>query len=157
LRLWRHTHPARLWFTGCSGGSGESTLAALLPGARPTEHRWPVIPGAPARVVLVARTSAEGLLAAQDVIAQWADPASGLRTSIDLLGLVLSADIPGRPPRVLRDLAKHVRGGVPKDRSWELPYIEAWRLGERHRTSDVARVLARITALLPRPTEGELR
>src|SRR5690625_7783755 len=67
---------------------------------------------------------AHGLLATQTAATKWASGA----VDVDLLGLVLVADAPGRLSRPLRDLARLVSGGLP--RVWNLPWIEAWRLGE---------------------------
>ncbi|MCY9785693.1 hypothetical protein KIK06_17545 [Nocardiopsis sp. EMB25] len=121
------TVPARLWWVGVHGGAGERTLAALLEGSRAAVHAWPEVAISVTfrpQAVLVARTHARGLLAAQAAATEWASGYSG----VDLLGLVLIADAPGRLPRPLRDLAKLVSGGVP--RVWNVPWIEAWRLGE---------------------------
>ncbi len=119
------TSSALLWWVGVHGGAGERTLAALLVGSRPAGHAWPQLAtGEHPRVVLVARTHARGLLAAQAAATEWASGLSG----VDLLGLVTIADAPGRLPRPLKDLLKLVSGGVP--RVWNLPWVEAWRLGE---------------------------
>jgi hypothetical protein len=76
-------------------------------------------------VVLVARSSAYGIKAAQNAAQQWA---SGMVTGIDLLGLVVVADAPGRRPKILQNLVRLVSGAVP--RLWEIPWVEPWRLGE---------------------------
>src|SRR5699024_2860159 len=70
------------------------------------------------------RMHAHGLLATQTAATKWASGA----VDVDLLGLVLVADAPGRLSRPLRDLARLVSGGLP--RVWNLPWIDAWRLGE---------------------------
>ncbi|GHD31264.1 DUF6668 family protein [Nocardiopsis kunsanensis] len=120
---------AHVWFLGVHGGAGESTLAGLVPDARPAGHAWPEVatpPGhAPARVVLVARTHASGLRSAQLAATEWA---SGSASGIELIGLVLVADAPGKLPRPLKDMAKVIKGGVP--RTWSIPWIESWRLDE---------------------------
>lgn len=95
-------------------------------------------------MVLVARTSHTGLAAAQTALAQWA---AGDTPPVDLLGLVLSADAPGRIPRALRELTQLVGGGAP--RAWQLPWIEEWRTGEPVIPRPVSRVLAAVAALLP--------
>lgn len=137
-----------VWWVGCHGGAGESTLAGLFGGSVATGHRWPALParlpGRPAAVVLVARTSHAGLAAAQRALTQWA---AGDTPAVDLLGLVLSADVPGRLPRPLRDYARLVGGGAP--RVWALPWIGAWRSGEPACPRPVARLLAAVGALLP--------
>jgi hypothetical protein len=115
-----------LWWVGVHGGSGETTMAHLLPGTAAAEHRWPIPPPpVPTPVVLVARTSAYGLRRAQRAATEWA---SGVVRGVSVLGLVLIADAPGRLPRVLDDFADIVGGGVP--RVWEVPWIEEWRRGE---------------------------
>lgn len=118
---------AALWWVGVHGGAGETTLATVTADTRAADHAWPipVTPDTSHRVVLVARTHYAGLIAAQRAATHWAtNPASN---GIELLGLVLIADAPGRLPRPLRELAEVITGGVP--RTWQLPWIPAWRLG----------------------------
>lgn len=126
LRVLARRAPAPLWWLGVHGGAGESTLAALVPEWSASDHGWPQVPGAaPARVVLTARSNVRGLRAAQAAATQWA---AGLVPFVEVIGLVIIADAPGRLPKPLRDLAHVVGGGVP--RTWSLPWVEAWRLGE---------------------------
>jgi hypothetical protein len=62
-----------LWWVGVHGGSGESTMSLLLPGTRAAGHRWPIPPPpVPTPTVLVARTHASGLRAAQRAAIEWA-------------------------------------------------------------------------------------
>ncbi len=131
---------AAVWWLGAHGGAGESTLEELFSGSRAADHSWPLSAAnvAPARVVLVARTHARGLRAAQSAIREWA----GGDVGVLLMGLVLMADAPGRLPRGLRQLADLIAGGVPA--VWSLPWIEAWRVGETpapHNAPKVARQL----------------
>lgn len=142
---------APLWWLGVHGGAGESTLARLLPGARPANHAWPRPPATtyvPTRVVLVTRSHASGLHAAQKAATHWASGALG---DVHLLGLVIVADAPGRLPRPLRDLAALVAGGVP--RTWHLPWIEDWRLGHdvtlQTSPREVRGLITDLTALIP--------
>ena len=102
---------AAVWWVGAHGGAGESTLEELFVGSRAADHGWPLSAASlpPARVVLVARTHAHGLRAAQSAIREWA--AGDAR--VLLLGLVLIADAPGRLPHTLRQLADLIAGGVP--------------------------------------------
>lgn len=127
---------ADLWVVGAHGGAGESSIAALIPGARPAGHAWPADPAAS---VLVARTGASALLRAQAALVQWA---SGEVPDVDLLGLVLIADAPGRLPRPLRSLARHVSGGAP--RTWTVPWIDSWRMGEPPVLSTAPRIVRRL-------------
>lgn len=136
-----------LWWLGVHGGSGESTMARLLPGTRAAGHRWPIPPPpVPTPVVLVARTHAYGLRSAQRAAIEWA---SAVVQGVSVLGLVLIADAPGRLPRVLDDFADIVGGGVP--RVWEVPWIEEWRRGEEptpdNTPDEVFEVLESIYAL----------
>lgn len=152
-RLPRRTfsHRAALWWVGSHGGAGESTLEKLVPGSLSTDHSWPE-PASPdwpqpAKVVLVARTHAAGLRSAQLAATEWA---SGTVGGIELLGLVLIADAPGRLPRPLKDLVKITTGGVP--RTWHIPWVESWRLSEPENVGScpkyVRSVIAEVTSLL---------
>lgn len=119
---------AAMWWIGAHGGAGESTLAALALGSQPAGHAWPMPAerGTLSRATIVARTNYAGLMAAQRVAREWASGStSGM---VELTGLVLVADAPGRRPKELRQLEQHVAGGYP--RLWTLPWVEAWRLGE---------------------------
>lgn len=142
---------ADVYVVGAHGGAGESTVAALNPmWWAETGHGWPLVSTSPSpRVLLVARTSASGLRAAQAAATQWA---AGATPPINLLGLVLVADAPGRLPRALRELVRLVSGGVPC--TWMLPWNEPWRLGEeitaRGRRQPAA-VLVRDVRLLSEP------
>jgi hypothetical protein len=127
-RLGRRTvsGSAALWITGAHGGAGESRIADLLPGARVTDHCWPALQdGSKPRVLLVCRADMRGLAAARSALTQWA---SGAAPELDLLGLAILADAPGKTPRPLRDFAAIVGGGAP--RLWTLPWVEAWRHGD---------------------------
>lgn len=117
----------RLWWLGVHGGAGETTLAQLLEGSWETGHAWPQADPKQTElpdVILVARTNARGLRAAQLAAIEWASGSVAVR----LHGLVLIADAPGRLPKPLKDFALVVAGGVP--RVWRLPWVEAWRLGD---------------------------
>ncbi|MEV8416052.1 DUF6668 family protein [Streptomyces niveus] len=130
------------WWLGVHGGAGVSSLERAVPGGRDAERAWPSGPGNQP-VVLVARATAHGLAAAQNAARQWG---SKTVTGVDLLGLVVVADAPGRRPRVLRDTVRLVSGAVP--RLWEIPWVEQWRLGEPHLPKEcvpLARDLTRLT------------
>jgi len=141
-------HRADLWWLGAHGGAGESSLAALVPEWPAAGHGWPRTPGVKAsRVVITARSNMRGLRAAQLAAMQWA---SGLVPHAQVVGLVIVADAPGRLPRALRDFAQLVGGGFP--RTWSVPWIEPWRLGETPDLStaprDVRRLVDDLSALL---------
>lgn len=114
---------AALWVVGSHGGAGESRIAELLHGARSTGHNWPILQGCcEPRVLLVCRADMRGLTSAQSVLTQWA---SGAAPEVELIGLAVLADAPGKTPKALRDFAAIVGGGAP--RLWILPWVEAWR------------------------------
>lgn len=120
------TGTAALWVVGSHGGAGESRTADLLNGARPTGHCWPVLQdGSKPRVLLVCRADMRGLTTAQSALTQWA---SGAAPAVELLGLAVLADAPGKTPKALRDFTAIVGGGAP--RLWALPWVEAWRHGD---------------------------
>ena len=141
---------AVVWWLGAHGGAGESTLEELFSGSRAADHSWPLSAAnvAPARVVLVARTHARGLMAAQSAIREWAAGDA----QVLLLGLVLIADAPGRLPRGLRQLADLVAGGVPA--VWWLPWIEAWRVGEPPAPHNAPKVVRQLLEDLRAMTEA---
>lgn len=115
-----------LWVLGAHGGAGEDTLSALLPGAAAAGRMWPVRPpGMPgATVLVVCRSNHHGLRAAQRAAVEYA---AGTVLGVRLLGLVIVADVPGKRPKELRDLATVVAGGFPE--AWEFPWIEDYRIG----------------------------
>jgi hypothetical protein len=140
--------PADLWWLGVHGGAGESSLAALVPGWPAAKHGWPRPLGTtPARVVLTARSNMRGLRAAQSAATQWA---AGLVPHVEVIGLVIVADAPGRIPRPLRDFAHVVSGGLP--RVWNVPWIESWRLEEtptlENSPREVRRLVSDLQAIL---------
>ena len=150
-RLLRDDEQAGVWWLGAHGGAGETTLEELFTGSRAADHSWPLTDAnvAPARVVLVARTHAHGLRAAQSAIREWAAGDA----QVLLLGLVLIADAPGRLPHCLRQLADLIAGGIPA--VWSLPWIEAWRVGEPPAPHNAPKVVRRLLEDLRAMTEAE--
>ena len=105
------------------GGAGVSSLLRCgldRLGAFDAERCWP----ATGHALLVARTSTGGLEQVRELARQHATGHVG--GDIELLGLVLIADAPGRLPLRVRELADLVCGGFT--RSWRLPWLEEWRL-----------------------------
>jgi hypothetical protein len=97
----------------------------LAQGTRAAEHAWPVplSRGTYHRVTVVARANYSGLIAAQRAAIEWA--ARTLGPDVQLSGLVLVADAPGRRPKELARLEQLVAGGYPK--VWRMPWVEEWR------------------------------
>ena len=149
-RLLADDERTAVWWLGAHGGAGETTLEELFSGSRAADHSWPLTDAdrPPARVVLVARTHAQGLRAAQSAIREWA---AG-DVQVLLLGLVLIADAPGRLPHSLRQLADLIAGGVPA--VWSLPWIEAWRVGEPPAPHNAPKVVRRLLEDLRVMTEA---
>lgn len=106
---------------GAHGGAGvTSLLRAGLDQVAVDAHRcWPRA----GQVLLVARTSTSGLEWARDLARQHA---SGQAGEVELLGLVLVADAPGRLPARISGLRDLVSGAF--GRTWHLPWLEPWRL-----------------------------
>jgi hypothetical protein len=75
-------------------------------------------------VVLVARTSIAGLEAARGAARQHAAGAAG--PDLQLLGLVLVADAPGRLPERAGRFADLLCGAFT--RTWQIPWLQEWRL-----------------------------
>lgn len=125
------------FFVGCHGGAGTTTLRASFTDSY-TDGQWwgydcgqwwpapDPEAGGVANVVMVARTHATGLRAAQHAARVWAE--GSLPPTVHLLGLALIADAPGRLPKPLRHLVDLISGGVPK--VWSLPWVEDLRLGD---------------------------
>lgn len=140
---------ASLWVVGSHGGAGESTLSRLIEGSRATHHSWPVTGDTDTnpRVLLVCRSSMNGLEAAQRALIEWT---STPLVQVDLLGLTVLADAPGKLPKPLRDLAAIVGGGAP--RLWHLPWVEAWRTGDvapEQLPREIRKFLTEVNSLLP--------
>ncbi len=106
---------------GAHGGAGVTSLlrAGLDQVAVDADRCWPQA----GLVLLVARTSTSGLEWARDLARQHA---SSLAGDVELLGLVLIADAPGRSPARTAGLRDLVCGAFA--RAWHLPWVEEWRL-----------------------------
>lgn len=116
---------AGLWVVGAHGGAGASTWARLL-GAEDAGVAWPqpVVPGVSVHVVVLARTSVTGLEAARAAAVEWAE---GACPGVELLGVLLGADAPGkRRPKQLKALIADVSGAFPV--ALLVPWQERWRL-----------------------------
>lgn len=117
------THPAKagLWLVGTHGGSGASTLARLS-GALDAGGAWPDT-GGTAACALVCRTHMAGVKAAQEALRQWAG--GGAPAGVELVGLVLVADAPKKPPVPVRELVEVLAG--PLHQVIEVGWVEPWR------------------------------
>lgn len=132
-----------LWVVGAHGGAGATTWAHLL-GAGDAGGAWPRPPHL-VDVLVVARSNRAGLRAAQAAAIQWA---SGAVEAVDLVGLLLVADAPGRMPKGLRDYARLVKGAFPQ--VIEMGWVDSWRVQEAWKEPtprEAQRVLARVQEL----------
>ncbi|MFI9644104.1 DUF6668 family protein [Micromonospora sp. NPDC051925] len=106
------------------GGAGTTTLTGLL-GGIDLGCRWPdAALREPAKVLLAARTNAEGMRAAGralNALREGRHPA-GMR----LVALVLVADAPGRLPLPLARRIRVLRSIAPL---YRVPWMPTWRLG----------------------------
>lgn len=126
-------------------------MHAAVQGGFNAGRYWPVPePPGRVRVLLVARTHASGLRAAQAAARQWASGSLG--GGVTLLGLIAVADAPGRLPRPLRDLLGLVSGGLP--RVWEMPWMEAWRMGDPPNPKQLPAAYERLAADLQHIVTG---
>ena len=116
-----------VWWVGAHGGAGETSLERLLSGSRAAGHAWPISPDPtrPAPTILIARTSYTGLTAAQRALRDWGSGS----VAVELLGLVLIADAPGKLPKELRALVDLIDGAAP-GATWMLPWQPDWRFGQ---------------------------
>ncbi|MFF3326360.1 DUF6668 family protein [Streptomyces sp. NPDC002889] len=139
-------------WVGAHGGAGASALAKVL-GGTDIGCRWPDASlGEPARVMLVARTHADGMRAASralDALREGRHPAG-----MELVALVLVADAPGRLPFALARRVRVLRSVAPVRR---VPWIPSWRMGKQ--TKNLPKEVFRLGVLAgTRPAEaGEPR
>lgn len=113
-----------VWLVGAHGGAGVSTLAHAIAPAGDAGMVWPQGESSQACVV-VCRSTAMGLDAAHDALIQASyDP----DVAVDVLGLVVVADAPGRTPKALEQKITVISSVAA--RVWRVPYLEAWRLAQ---------------------------
>lgn len=125
----------QLWLVSTHGGAGSSTLGAVFDLPAVT-RAWPYANGASVDVLLVCRSNLHGLETARMAAREWASAewAAVNLPGVQVRGLVVVADAPGRTPKPLRQLEEHVSGAVPY--VWRVPWHEPLR------TSPVSRELA---------------
>lgn len=108
------------------GGAGTTSLVEALGGVD-LGARWPdPARGEPRRIVLVGRTSAGGLQAVSRALGALTE--GDAPHGLDLLGVVLVADAPGRLPLSLLRRIRVLRSAA---RVHRVPWIPAWRMGGR--------------------------
>lgn len=110
---------------GLHGGAGVSNLNALLGDSvvdagtqMPAAN--PYVPGRP-RVLLVARTHARGLSAAEEITTAWSHREL---PDLDVIGLVLVDDGPKLSAATRQAVSRLLR---MTPHGWHIPWVEAWR------------------------------
>ena len=129
---------------GAHGGAGVSSLlrAGLDQLAVDAGRCWPRA----GLVLLVARTSTNGLEWARDLARQHASGLAGAH--VELLGLVLVADAPGRLPARITELWDLIGGAFC--RTWQLRWLEEWRMAAADEPLPRHPDIAQLTAELAR-------
>ena len=141
---------------GAHGGSGVTTLAAAVGGGVDASMLRPGPQCAgPIAVVVVARTSAQGLGRAQEIAARAAEEGmSVLGIAATVLGLALVADAHGRLPKPLAELRHLVSGAYPH--VWDVPWVEAWRQGDPPSARNTPKEVGRMAEVLRSLTSGSI-
>ena len=113
-----------LWWVGCHGGAGTTTLAAVTGLGVDAGAAWPTpIPGWPApQVVLVCRATATGALAATGVVEQWRR--QPVLSGTKILGLVTVEASARRPPRRAAERLQMLAGWIPA--KWRVGWVEEY-------------------------------
>lgn len=113
-----------LWWVGCHGGAGTTTLAALTGLGVDGGTAWPTPePGQPpVRVVLVCRASAAGAQAATAAVEQRKRQAA--LAEIHLLGVVAVAASARKPPRRAAERLRLLAGWAPA--VWRVGWVEEY-------------------------------
>lgn len=125
------------------GGAGVSSLAAASGAGLELSQRWPAPEfGWPSRAVVVCRSNAAGYAAAARLIQEWA---SGSVPGVDVAALVVVADSPLKPTRVLRARLHELSGAVPQVLT--VPWIATWRDAPYSADPAASKVAAAVTAL----------
>lgn len=112
-----------VWWVGCHGGAGTSTLARLAGFGLDFGNGWPMVSPAMPRthVVLVCRATASGTWAATGAIEHGRRP--GMSGLYKVLGLVAVAASPRRPPRIATERLQLLRGWTPE--VWRIGWVDA--------------------------------
>ncbi|WP_245724498.1 hypothetical protein [Micromonospora citrea] len=113
-----------VWWVGCHGGAGASTLARLVGFGADFGRAWPLTAPMmpPAQVVLVCRLSAHGTWAATGAIEQWRRR-EGMPGTTSVLGVVAVAASPRRPPRIATERLHLLSGWAPQ--VWRVGWVDA--------------------------------
>lgn len=120
-----------VWLLGTHGGSGARCLSAVLTGTRLAGKTWPTPVSDREPVVLVCRGNHRGLSSAQEYARAYRD--GRLAEQLQLVGVIVSADAPGRTPPPLRRLERLLSGAAPI--IGHAPWEPTWRTGPPQTTA----------------------
>ncbi|WP_193614287.1 DUF6668 family protein [Nocardioides lijunqiniae] len=140
---------ASVVWIGAHGGAGARSLAAATGvGVVGGEHEVTTeTQDGPPQVLVVARSDARGLDAAAETVRT-------VPGGVQLIGLVISADAPGRPPRAIRTRIHELSGTVPH--LVTIPWISQWRLTPGSPHPAVTKALAPLSITTPHQKEQKL-
>lgn len=125
----RGKSPDEIGWVKAHGGAGATSLCELLGGVD-VGARWPEpAKGEPRRIVIVGRTSAQGIRAVSQALGALHEGKAP--QGLDLVAVVLVADAPNRLPLSLLRRIRVIRSVVHVHR---VPWIPAWRVGGRPRS-----------------------
>jgi hypothetical protein len=113
-----------VWWVGCHGGAGTTTLATVTGIGADMGVGWPTpVEGCPPiQVVLVCRVTASALWAATGAVNQWKRRA--LPASIRVMGLVGVAASARKPPRRAVERWRLLAGWLPA--VWRVGWVEEY-------------------------------
>jgi hypothetical protein len=111
-----------VWWVGCHGGSGATTLAGLTKIGCDFGTAWPVMPPTAAMidVILVFRASATGTWAATGAVEQWRRRSAPVNARVR--GIVAVAASARRPPKIVDERLQLLKGWVPN--LWKVGWQE---------------------------------
>lgn len=137
-------HPATFVWVAAHGGAGVSSLASASEAGLALSQRWPAPAlGWPRRAVVVCRSNAAGYTAAGRLIQEWAS--GSVPDQVTVSALVVMADSPVKPTRLLRARLHELSGAVPQVLT--VPWIAAWRDTPYSANPAVTKVAAVVAAL----------
>jgi hypothetical protein len=113
-----------LWWVGCHGGAGVTTLTQVTGIGADGGKAWPApAPDSPtAVVILVCRATARGTWAATGAVEQW--HSGNISPNIHLAGLVTIPASAQRPPRIAMERLRLLAGWVPT--LWRVGWVEEY-------------------------------
>lgn len=126
------------WVLGAHGGAAASTLAAWWGPAADAVRHWPAGAGDSPYVVIAARATMRGLTAAHALLRQ--HHTGGVPAHLVVIGVVVTADRPGRVPAPIR-LYREKVAALAEGRLWTVDYhddvstmlaeeLPQWQIGD---------------------------